>query len=382
MRVLVDARPALETPGTGVTHYTRAILRHLPQADPEGRYVAWYLHARGLLRARRFFKDVPGGLEELASRFPARVFQPASHRLGVPRIEWLAGRFDVLLATNFLPPATGNGDRAVPVVHDLAFDRLPSSAPHHDARWRRRFEAALRDAARVIVPSESAKADLCELYSLDPARIEAIHHGIDQDFKRASPDEVDEIRHRFRINGPYALFVGGVEPRKNLEAFVRAFAGIPAPAHLVISGGRVAWDRGAFDRLQAAVRSLPENARGRIVLTGWVSHADKVALLSGAEALAYPSRYEGFGFPVLEGFVSGVPVLTSNVSSLPEVAGDAALLVDPTDEEGIRAGLVRLFEDEALRRSLRDAGLARAQTFTWAAAARATARVLHSVGDR
>src|SRR5919201_5784773 len=103
MRVLVDARPALEPPATGVTHYTRAILRHLPQADPEGRYVAWYLHARGLLRARRFFKDVPGGLEELASRFPARVFQPASHRPGVPRIEWLADRFDTLLATHFLP---------------------------------------------------------------------------------------------------------------------------------------------------------------------------------------------------------------------------------------------------------------------------------------
>jgi glycosyltransferase involved in cell wall biosynthesis len=126
------------------------------------------------------------------------------------------------------------------------------------------------------------------------------------------------------------------------------------------------------------IQSLPGGAT-RIVRTGYVSERDKAALLTGATVLAYPSRYEGFGFPVLEGFAAGVPVLTSDVSSLPEVAGEAAVLVDPDDEDAIGAELAHLFADEDLRNMLRAAGHARVARFTWEATARATAQVLHGV---
>ncbi|HEV8565396.1 MAG TPA: glycosyltransferase family 1 protein [Actinomycetota bacterium] len=377
MRVVIDARPALDRRRTGVGYYAQQIIRHLPPADPDGRYAAWYLHARGLLKPRTFFRDVAPNLTEVASRFPARVFQPLSWRLRMPRVEWLAGAFDVLLATNFLPPPTTSRG-VVLVVHDLAFRLFPETAPHHDARWRRRFDTWLADAALVIVPSDSAKRDLCEHYAIGAERVEAIHHGVDaHEFRPAPRAEIERVRRAFGIEeAPYALFVGGVEPRKNLEMLALAFARVPAPARLVIAGGPVRWDPEASDRLDAAVAALPPDTRGRVIRTGYVSEPDKAALLTGATVLAYPSRYEGFGFPVLEGFAAGLPVVTSNVSSLPEVAGDAAALVDPDDVDAIGAELTRLFDDEDLRNVLRAAGHARVAGFTWEATARATAAAL------
>jgi glycosyltransferase involved in cell wall biosynthesis len=374
---VIDARPALDPRRTGVGHYAQQVIRHLPHMDPDSEYVAWYLHAKGLFRPRSFFGSVEAtNLSERASRFPARVFEPMSSRLGVPRVEWSVD-FDILLATNFLPPATHNPG-VVLVVHDLAHERLPETAPHMNERWRRRFEAWLPKAAGVLVPSASTRSDLLASHPVDPGRVTVAPLGVDAAaFSPASADAVDAARRRFGVDGPYALFVGGIEPRKNLDALVRAFATLPAGTRLVIAGGPVRWDPKAVDRLGETIAALPSAARARIVQTGYVSDRDKVALLTGATLLAYPSLYEGFGFPVLEGFASGTPVLTSNVSSLPEVAGDAAYLVDPRDEAAIAAGLAQLFEDEDLAAVLSAAGLARAATFTWEATAKRTAEALH-----
>ena len=378
MRAVIDARPALDPRRTGVGHYTQQLIRHLPHADPSSEYVAWYLHAKGLLRRRSFFGGVHApNLIEKASRFPARVFGPMSSRLGVPRIEWSVD-FDVLLATNFLPPAT-RSPGVVMVVHDLAYERLPDTAPHMDDRWRRRFDSSLRHAAGVLVPSESTKRDLLDAHRVDEARVHVTPLGVDMAaFAPAPPEAIDAVRRKYGVEQPYALFVGGIEPRKNLDALVRAFATTPAGTRLVIAGGPVRWDPKAADRLDAVIAQLPAGARGRIVRTGYVSDRQKIALMSGASMLAYPSLYEGFGFPVLEAFAAGLPVLTSNVSSLPEVTGDAAVAVDPTDEAAIAAGISQLFDDADLRAMLSAAGLTRAARFTWEATARHTAEALRA----
>jgi glycosyltransferase involved in cell wall biosynthesis len=345
--------------------------------DPGSEYVAWYLHAKGLFHPRSFFGSLEAAnLSERASRFPARVFEPMSSRLGVPRIEWSVD-FDVLLATNFLPPAT-HSPGVVMVVHDLAYERLPATAPHMSGPWRRRFDTWLPKAAGVLVPSASTRRDLLEAHAVDADRVTVAPLGVDAGAYSPAPAEaVASVRRRFGVDGPYALFVGGIEPRKNLDALVRAFASLQPGTRLVIAGGPVRWDPKAADRLEATIAALPAASRARIVLTGYINDRDKVALLSGAALLAYPSLYEGFGFPVLEGFAAGVPVLTSNVSSLPEVAGDAALLVDPRDEAEIAGGLAQLFEDDDLRSVLSAAGLARAATYTWEATAKRTAEALH-----
>lgn len=263
-------------------------------------------------------------------------------------------------------------------VHDLAFERLPEGmAPHLTERWRRELDRWLQRAAAVLVPSASTRDDLLEAHPVDPAKVHTIALGVDVDaLAPAHPEAVEAIRDRFGIDGPYALFVGGVDPRKNLERLVRAFGRLDPGSQLVIAGGDVRWNPEAGRRFDAFLATLEPSASARIVRTGWVSERDKVALLSGATFLAFPSLYEGFGFPVLEAFAAGVPVLTSTVSSLPEVAGDAAVLVDPHDEDAIAAGLAELFGDPDLRGVLSAAGLVRAASFTWERCAHATAEVL------
>jgi glycosyltransferase involved in cell wall biosynthesis len=268
-------------------------------------------------------------------------------------------------------------------VHDLAFERLPDHmAPHISDRWRRRLDRWLGRAGAVVVPSASTRDDLVAAHPVNPDRVHVIPLGVDIDaFAPVPRDVVEIVRDRFGVDQPYALFVGGIDPRKNLEALVRAFVTLEPGSQLVIAGGAVRWNPEAEERFDAMLASLDASSRGRIVRTGYVSEADKVALMTGATLLAYPSLYEGFGFPVLEGFAAGVPVLTSNVSSLPEVAGDAALVVDP-DPQAIAAGLSQLFGDPDLRGVLAAAGLVRAAGFTWERTAQATVEVLHRVAER
>ena len=380
MRVVVDARSAVDPRRTGVGRYTRAILRHLPPSDPETSYLAWYLDVRGLGRsARRFGRS--SNLQERATRLPTRLFGPLSARTGFPRLEWLAGAADVVFAPNFVPPPT-SAERLIVVVHDLGFDVMPETAPHQDARWRRGFRRSLVRASAVIVPSEAARTDLIRFYETEPDRIHVIAHGTDaESFSPVGPVEVEDVRGRFAIPGPYVVFLGGLEPRKNLEHLVRAFGSLDdARCSLVLSGGPVPWAKGYPDRIDAAIAELPAEVRARIVRTGYVSDADRRALLSGAEVLAYPSLYEGFGFPILEGFAANVPVLTSDRAAMPETAGDAALLVDPDDPGSIAQGLRQLLGDDDLRNVLRAAGTARVASFTWERCARATAQVVRSVG--
>jgi len=373
VRIAIDARPASDAEPTGVGHYTRRMLSHLPAAMPADELVAWHSHAGG--------SDLPRApnLTDHESRIPG-VLEPVWRRLEVPRLEGMV-RFDALLATNFLPPPTGS-DAVVLVVHDLAFEVMPEVGPGFGERWRRRFDGWLRRSAAVIVPSTNAKADLLQRHRLDEGRVHVIPHGADP-FKAPGDAEVQRVKSGFGIGGPFALFVGGIEPRKNLDALVEAFARVGDPEPwLVIAGGRTSWAPQGTEALWAKVEALPERLRRRVVLTGYVSDDEKRALLAGATALAYPSRYEGFGFPVLEGFSAGVPVLTSSAASLPEVAGDAALLVDPNDVDAIAEGLVRLFGDPDLRERLVAAGRERLATFSWERSAGATAEVLLAAADR
>lgn len=371
MRALIDARPALDPRRTGVGVYTDRLLRHLPAADPEGRYGAWFLHARGLVRPRRFFADVDG-LREFPSRIPSRVFGPLSTRFGWPGVRVPA---EVFLATNFLAPPLRADTRPVLVVHDLAFVRHPETAPHMSRTWREAFRRQLVDAASLIVPSAATREDLVATGDTDPTRIRVVPLGVDP-FEPPARASVETVLERFGVGGPYALFVGGLEPRKNLETLVRAFVDADPDGWLVIGGGPVAWFPDAADRLERVIAAAPRDIRRRIVRTGYLAEDDKRALLAGALFMAYPSLAEGFGLPVLEAFAAGVPVLTSDTSSLPEVAGDAALLVAP-ERPPIAEGISALFADEGLRERLAAAGTERVAGFSWSACARATADALH-----
>lgn len=380
LRVTIDARPAVARERTGVGNYAWHLIRRLPQVDPDARYVAWYVHSKAAIRRWRHFDDVvTPNLHERGILYPSRLLERTT-RLGFPRVEWFGG-FDVLFATNFVPPPT-RAARVVATVHDLAFRRFPETAPQAVTWWREAFQHTVHRAARLIAPSEWTKRDLLELYGAPEARVAVIPLAVDCEvYRPPSEERIHEVRRTLGIDGPYLVALGR-GPRKNLPRLLRAFAALPDDIRptLVIAGARE-WSPDGSDPGADALRAMPPDVRGSVTLVGYLPEADKVALLGGAIGLAFPSLYEGFGFPVLEAMACGTPVLTSDGSSLPELAGDAALLVDPHDVDAIREGLQILMTDDGVRGRLRAAGLARASSFDWTETARRTAAVLHEAGE-
>jgi glycosyltransferase involved in cell wall biosynthesis len=382
VRIAIDARPAIGPNKTGVGYYAWHLIRLLPQVDPGTTYVAWYLDIRGALgrpRRPRFFERAAPNLVDRRMLIPSRWFDPLAMRYRVPRIEWLV-RSDVFFAPNFVPPPTRTR-RLVLTVHDLAFKLYPGTSSMATPRWMSRLNESLKQASRVIVVSEQTRQDLLDLYPVEAGRVSVVPLGVDTELYRpASQGAVAAVRRRYGIEGPYVLSLTAIEPRKNLPAVIRAYSLLDDDVRplLVIAGPAFSQNP---EILRPALEELSAPVRGGVLLTGYVSEEEKAALLSGAEALVYPSLYEGFGLPVIEAMACGTPVLTSNVSALPETAGDAALLVDPRDVEAIADGMRSLLTDREIRRELRVAGMARASRFPWIETARRTSAVLHLACD-
>jgi glycosyltransferase involved in cell wall biosynthesis len=259
----------------------------------------------------------------------------------------------------------------VAMVHDLfGFDGR-FGAPPGGAAERLTLPLAARRAAGFVCNSHATRADLVRHFPALADRSAVIPLGVEPRFARAVPGAVPE---RYGVPRPYVLAVGTREPRKNLPRLVRAFAGLPADLrerYSLAIAGKPGWGDAETERLASA--------QPGVVLTGYVEDDDLPALYAGAEAFAFPSLAEGFGLPVIEAMAAGTPVLTSNCSSLAEVAGDAARLVDPGDERAVRAGLEELLEDVSLRDRLAHAGRERAAGFTWRRTARETLDYLTSV---
>lgn len=262
------------------------------------------------------------------------------------------------------------GSPTVLTVHDLIFRRLPE---HHKRLNRWYLNATLplycRRATHIIAVSEATRQDLIAAYAVPPEKITVILEAADPQFRPQPPARVAAVRARYALPERYLLFVSTIEPRKNLVRLLHAWeplyrAGEAPP--LVIVGKR-GWLADAF---YAALETSP--AREGVIFTGYVADGDLPALYTAATVFVFPSLYEGFGLPPLEALACGAPVLCSATSSLPEVVGDAALMIDPTDVEAIREGLRHLLADGALRADLRERGLRRAAGFSWERAARET----------
>ncbi|HEY7033362.1 MAG TPA: glycosyltransferase family 1 protein [Thermomicrobiales bacterium] len=265
---------------------------------------------------------------------------------------------------------------AVVTVHDLAFLRWPDQVPARRYRYLSvGLKAATKRAARIIAVSASTKSDLVELLAVDPSRITVTHLGVDARFRPPGAEERRALLDRHRLVRPYLLAVGNLEPRKNLPALLRAFARLaPDIPHDLVLIGAEGWLTGEIHATLAALR-----LGGRVRMTGFVDDDELPVWYGAADLFVYPSRYEGFGLPVVEAMACGTPVVTSNVSSLPEIGGDAALLVDPADEASIADGVRRVLTDPAFAGDLRRRGRHRAAEFTWERTAAQTVAVYREV---
>jgi glycosyltransferase involved in cell wall biosynthesis len=286
------------------------------------------------------------------------------HRLRVPLpVEVFAGRTDLYFATDFALPPTLPRTRTAIFIHDLTYVRVPNAAvPELVGYLNAVVPRALKRADVVIVNSEATKTDIIDIYGTPPEKISTIQFGVHPHFT-PSKKPLAALRAKYSLpQQPYILTVGTVQPRKNYARLIEALAVLRAKgidATLVIAGGKGWMETPIFEtvarlKLEPYVRFL-----------GYVDDSDLPALYTHAAAFAMPSLYEGFGLPVLEAMACGTPVVTSTVSSLPEAAGDAALLVDPTNIEAIADALRRIISDTRLAQELRAKGLAHVMPFTW-----------------
>jgi glycosyltransferase involved in cell wall biosynthesis len=370
-RVGVVAEQLLRPVPGGVGRYVRALATHLPVEAAVDRGAVEFLVARHP-PDRLAAVGLPSGTRRLA--WPGRLVTRTWVTLRRPALPGgLLDQLDLVHATSAAVPPTGSRP-LVATVHDLAFRHFPDAYPAAGRRYHERSARIVADeAARVLVPSEATARDLAELYGVDRGRVTITPLGVEVP---PEPDRAgaERLLRDLGVRGRFLLAVGTLEPRKNLPRLLDAFGQVAdeLPGHWLVVVGPVGWG----PRLRPTWDSV------RVKLAGPVGDAVLHALYQAADGLAYPSLYEGFGLPVLEAMANGTPVLTSDRSSLPEVAGDAALLVDPHDRSAIAAGLVRLAGDEDLRRRLVEAGRRRAAGFTWRATAAATWATYREVAER
>jgi len=367
LAVLVDQVLGGVPGGSGA--YVRHLVPALAAADPamdlalfhtripEARPESWM--------RRHWVEELPGGMRSLYPQWALRRG---------PALPLGLSQRDLLHAPTALaiPPA-GDDQRLVVTVHDLAFLVHPEAFPR---RWALVYRAglarAVRSADALLAVSRHTAEDLMRRTRVRPAKVyvtplaPTLPHG---------DADVEKVLARHRVHAPYVLSVGTLEPRKNLARLVRAYRRLAARGapHTLVLAGPVGWRPGEL------LAETTKEGPGSVVLTGYVAEDDLDALYRGADVFAYPSLYEGFGLPVLDAMARGVPTIVSTSSSLPEVAGEAAVLVDPRSVAGILEALERVTTDVALAARLRDAGRARAARFTWEDTARRTLDIYKTI---
>lgn len=298
---------------------------------------------------------------------PSRLTERGLHRLWfrlrLPlTIETWTGPLDLFHAPDFFLPPVKKATRTLLTVHDLSFVREPESVMpgmmRHLATWVPR---SVQRANHVIAVSESTRRDLIELYHTPPEKISVLYHGVSAEFAPISdPNRLAAVRQKYSLPvQPLVLSVGTLQPRKNYQRLVQAFAKVAPAAALVIAGSQ-GWH---FGEIITEVQR--QGLESRVRFLGFVEEADLPLLYNLATVFVYPSLYEGFGLPVLEAMACGVPVVASLRSALPEVVGSAGRLIDPLDVEAMAGALTQLLDNEALRHRLAAAGLAQAARFSW-----------------
>ncbi|MDX1948205.1 MAG: glycosyltransferase family 1 protein [Pirellulaceae bacterium] len=315
---------------------------------------------------------------EIVARLGDRVsvIAPRSAAKGMRGHLWEQAVLPCRLRRGLLWSPSATGPLAVRsqvvTIHDCAFFDRPEGFTQTFAAWYRCLVPRLaRQARRILTVSEFSRQRICEVCRVPAERVVVIPNGVESGWTRATSEQIAAARERLNLPRPFVLCAGSLEPRKNLRRLLAAWRALgPAKEglELVLAGA----EGHVFQR--AGLGDLPGDVR----LVGYVSDADLRALFSAAEAFVFPSLYEGFGLPVLEALACGTPVVCSRGTSLPEVAGDAAVYVDPENVESIAAGIAQLLENRALRDDLSRRGPARATPFTWDAAAAQTWEALRT----
>ncbi|HRR76991.1 MAG TPA: glycosyltransferase family 1 protein [Ruminococcus sp.] len=366
MKITFDAIPLIADKITGIgwceAGQTTAMARLFPENDYE---YSFFTDKSGtaLERIKPFAGDNIG---LNTSKFPKKLYRGMSAMLPVPYSQFFGGDSDITHFFNYIVPPGVKG-KTVVTVHDMVYKAFPETV-----RGRTKLmlnmglKSSMKRADMIVTDSEFSKSEILKYFPEHEEKLRVVPCGVDME--RFSPctdkERIEAVKASLEIEGDYFLYLGTIEPRKNLERLIKAYehfvdeVGSNAPS-LVLAGGK-GW---LYDGIFARVKSM--GLEDKVLFTKYVPSEDMTPLMCGALAFVFPSVYEGFGMPPLEAMACGVPVLCSGEASLPEVTGDCAVICDAYSIKSITQGLLSLYEDEALRKSLSERGLERAKLFTW-----------------
>ncbi|MCX7680618.1 MAG: glycosyltransferase family 4 protein [Anaerolineae bacterium] len=366
MRIGIDYTAAARQ-RAGIGRYTRELVHALLRLESPHHYVV-FAAVGGLEPARRRAWAAP--LQDhvevralpISDDWLARLW----HRLRLPLpVEVITGSLDLFYSPDFVLPPTSRATRTLLTVHDLSFLRYPEAFVPALCRYLERVvPRSVARADLVLADSAHTRADLIALLGTPPEKVRVLYSGVEARFcPQPDEGELQRLQTRYGVGAkPYILSVGTLQPRKNYVRLIRAFGQLPDPQLRLVIAGAPGW-------LYQEVLAEAERYCDRVHILGFVDDRDLPALYRNAVLFAFPSLYEGFGLPVLEAMACGVPVVCSNASSLPEVAGDAALLVDPLDTDGLAQAMALVLADAERRQAMITRGLAQAAQFTWERAA-------------
>lgn len=380
-RIGIDVTSAL-TQGGGIGRYTRELIQALATADSAANYRFHLFSAKAPavlpvpdpLPTGSHIRHTPAPLDE---RWLYRLWYRA--RLPLP-VQLVTGGLDLFHSPDFVLPPVSGGIPTLLTVHDLSFVHYAATFPEALVRYLNRVVPwSVARATHVLADSASTKRDLLALWRVPDEKVTVLISGVHPRFAPVTDTAVlTAVRAKY-VPGdrPFVLAVGTVQPRKNYQMLIQAFAPVAArhPHQLIIAGGR-GW---LVDEMLAEIGR--QGLEGRVHFIGFVDDADLPALYSAADLFLFPSLYEGFGLPILEAMGCATAVIASDASSLPEVAGDAAVLLPPDDRVGWTAALDRLLADDAARRRLAEAGRRHSRAFSWQTAAQQLLTIYHQLLD-
>jgi len=376
LRIGIDYTAAVRQ-GAGIGRYTRELVRALAKLNRGHDYVL-FAAAGGQRLADAGW---PPNFQMRSVPLSDRALAILWHRLQLPLwVELVTGSVDIFHSPDFVLPPVRRAKTLV-TVHDLSFMRYPQCA---DANLRAYLNKvvprSVHRANLVLADSQSTKDDLVELLGVEPARIEVVYPGVEERFHPIENQAIlEQVRKRYNLPPRFVLGLGTLQPRKNFTRLIEAFADLRfaiCDLHLVIAGGK-GW---LYEEIFATVEQL--GLEEKVIFPGFVADQDLPALYNLADLFVFPSLYEGFGLPPLEAMACGTPVITSDASSLPEVVGEAGLIVEATDVEDLAEAMKRVLEDDALQEEMIARGLEQARKFTWEEAASKLLSLYETLGER
>ncbi|MFZ3171880.1 MAG: glycosyltransferase family 1 protein [Carboxydocellales bacterium] len=375
----IDARPIQTHNSSGIPNYVRHLVKALAKIDQINSYRLFYNSFKDI--SDHIMELTSGNIENKISRIPNKVLGEFWDRFNFPPIENFLGIIDIFHATHFLAPPI-KSPKLVVTIHDLAFVKFPECFTKEQGKeFVRRVRQSCINADMIISDSMSTKRDIIELFHIPSGKITVVPLAAQEIFDyQENQTKNSLIRNKYKLDKEYFLFVGTIEPRKNLVRLIQAYNRLPKDIkehyHLVLAGGKGWLNKEIYTEAEQ-LGLMDEHVK----FLGYVPDSDLPALLKQAIAFVYPSLYEGFGLPPLEAMASGVPVISSSISSIPEVVGEAGLLIDPYSVEEISSAMQKIIEDVKLASRLSKLGLARAGLFSWEETARATLDVYKKVSS-